>query len=220
MGGTTLVPVNAAAISIVVLPCCELEPWILLESIVVSTDDALVLRARNGDREAFGELVERHQRRVWMVCRQYVGVDEADAAAQDSLVKAFTGMRNFDGRAAFSTWLTRIAINTCLDQLRRRRRELLVDDAVDDDENSGPALQVADTQAGPEDRSMQQQALRTLAERERDLPPRQLEIFRLRFYADMELEEIADALGVHVGTVKTQLHRAVHRLRQELGAYR
>ena len=64
-------------------------------------DDALVLRAQNGDHEAFGELVNRHQRRVWMVCRQYVGVDEADAAAQDSLVKAFTRIGDFDRRAAF-----------------------------------------------------------------------------------------------------------------------
>ena len=183
-------------------------------------DDALVMRARNGDREAFGELVERHQRRVWMVCRQYVGVDEADAVAQDSLVKAFTGIGSFDGRAAFSTWLTRIAINTCLDQLRRRRREGVVNDTVDDGERNGLTVEVADGQAGPEDRSMQQQALATLGARECDLPPRQREIFRLRFYAEMELEEIADALGVHVGTVKTQLHRAVRRLRRELGAYR
>lgn len=181
-------------------------------------DDALVMRARNGDREAFGELVERHQRRVWMVCRQYVGVDEADALAQDSLVKAFTGIANFDGRAAFSTWLTRIAINTCLDQLRRRRREGVVDEPADDAERSGYAVEVADDQPGPEDRSIQQQALASLGARERDLPPRQREIFRLRFYAEMELEEIAEVLGVHVGTVKTQLHRAVHRLRRELGA--
>lgn len=183
-------------------------------------DDALVMRARNGDHDAFGELVARHQRRVWMVCRQYVGVDEADAAAQESLVKAFTGIRNFDGRAAFSTWLTRIAINTCLDQLRRRRREGVADEAVEDAANAGPAVEVADTRAGPEDRSMQQQALASLGAMERQLPLRQREIFRLRFYAEMELEEIAEVLGVHVGTVKTQLHRAVHRLRRELGAYR
>ena len=67
---------------------------------------------------------------------------------------------------------------------------------------------------------MQNQTLSSLLERERNLPPRQREIFRLRFYAEMELEEIAEALDVHVGTVKTQLHRAVHRLRRELGAYR
>ena len=184
-------------------------------------DDALVLRARNGDHDAFGELVNRHQRRVWMVCRQYVGVDEADAVAQDSLVKAFTRIGDFDRRAAFSTWLTRIAINTCLDLLRRRRREgLLVDQPVDDGEGLGILEQVADEQAGPEDRSIQRQTVSNLQVLEEDLPPRQLEIFRLRFYAEMELEEIAQVLDVHVGTVKTQLHRAVHRLRQELGAYR
>ena len=183
-------------------------------------DDALVQRARNGDHDAFGELVNRHQRRVWMVCRQYVGADEADAAAQESLVKAFTRISRFDRRAAFSTWLTRIAINTCLDEIRRRRRSAVVADASDEDESAGILEQVPDRQAGPEDRSMQRQAVSSLAVSEENLPPRQREIFRLRFYAEMELEEIAQVLDVHVGTVKTQLHRAVHRLREELGAYR
>ena len=67
---------------------------------------------------------------------------------------------------------------------------------------------------------MQRQAVSLLALSEQNLPPRQREIFRLRFYAELELEEIAEALDVHVGTVKTQLHRAVHRLREELGASR
>ncbi len=183
-------------------------------------DDALVLRAQNGDHDAFGELVTRHQRRVWMVCRQYVGQDEADAAAQDSLVKAFTKIDDFDRQAAFSTWLTRIAINTCLDELRRRRRATLVADEPEDGEGAGILEQVPDDQAGPEARSMQRQAVASLEAGEDSLPPRQREIFRLRFYAEMELVEIATVLGVHVGTVKTQLHRAVHRLRKELGAYR
>jgi RNA polymerase sigma-70 factor (ECF subfamily) len=183
-------------------------------------DDALVLRAQNGDHDAFGELVNRHQRRAWMVCRQYVGVGEADAVAQDSLVKAFTRIGDFDRRAAFSTWLTRIAINTCLDELRRRRREAVVGDDRDGDEEPGLLDKVPDDDAGPEARSMQKQAIALLAAAEEKLPSRQREIFRLRFYAEMELEEIATALNVHVGTVKTQLHRAVHRLREELGAYR
>jgi len=183
-------------------------------------DDVVVLRARNGDHDAFGELVNRHQRRVWMVCRQYLGVDEADAAAQDSLVKAFTRIGDFDRRAAFSTWLTRIAINTCLDELRKRRREGLVAEESEDEEGPGLLAQLEDDRAGPETRSLQRQAVANLRDREEGLPPRQREIFRLRFYAEMELEEIAQTLDIHVGTVKTQLHRAVHRLRQELGAYR
>lgn len=183
-------------------------------------DDALVLMARNGDRDAFGELVNRHQRRVWMVCRQYVGVDEADVAAQDSLVKAFTRIGDFDRRAAFSTWLTRIAINTCLDSLRKRRREGVLADDAEDEEGSGVLGQVPDDRAGPDTRFQQRQTVENLRDRERELPPKQREIFRLRFYAEMELEEIAEILDIHVGTVKTQLHRAVHRLRGELGAYR
>ncbi len=183
-------------------------------------DDALVLRARNGDHDAFGELVNRHQRRVWMVCRQYVGVDEADAAAQDSLVKAFTRIGDFDRRAAFSTWLTRIAINTCLDEIRKRRREGLIAEEPGDEEGAGLLDQVPDDKVGPEARFLQQQTVANLRDREKGLPPKQREIFRLRFYAEMELEEIAQTLDIHVGTVKTQLHRAVHRLRGELGAYR
>ena len=181
------------------------------------SDDALVMRARNGDREAFSELVVRHQQRVWRVCRQYVGADDADSAAQDTLVKAYTNLESFDGRSAFTTWLTRIAINTSLDELRRRRREGLKVDVGDDEEGYDILAGVADDTAGPLDRTIQRQAVERLAVLERGLPDRQREIFRLRFYAELELEEIAGALDVHVGTIKTQLHRAVHRLRAELG---
>jgi RNA polymerase sigma-70 factor (ECF subfamily) len=182
------------------------------------SDDELIMRSRNGDRDAFGELVVRHQQRVWRVCRQYLGADDADAAAQDSLVKAYTSLASFDGRSAFTTWVTRIAINTCLDELRRRRRQGLRRAAPDDEDD--PLDEVHDDAAGPEDRTMQRQAVERVAILERALPDRQREIFRLRFYAELGLEEIADALGVHVGTVKTQLHRAVHRLRTELGDVR
>jgi RNA polymerase sigma-70 factor (ECF subfamily) len=183
-------------------------------------DHALVLMARNGDRDAFGELVRRHQRRVWMVCRQYVGADEADAVAQDSLIKAYTSLGSFDGRAAFTTWLTRIAINTCLDLLRRRKREGARVLDPEDEEGAEAVARVADAEVDPEERSMQLQTVARLRVLEDELPERQREIFRLRFYAEMELDEIASALSVHVGTVKTQLHRAVHRLRRELGDVR
>ena len=87
----------------------------------------------------------------------------------------------------------------------------------DDEEGYDILAGVADDTAGPLDRTIQRQAVERLAVLERGLPDRQREIFRLRFYAELELEEIAGALDVHVGTIKTQLHRAVHRLRAELG---
>ena len=91
---------------------------------------------------------------------------------------------------------------------------------ADDEEDGDQLTRVADEAAGPEDRAAQRQAVTSLAKSEQRLPARQREIFRLRFYAEMDLEEIAESLEVHVGTVKTQLHRAVHKLRRELGAYR
>ena len=184
------------------------------------SEDRLVLCARNGDREAFGELVSRHQRRVWLVCRQYLEPEDADNACQDVFVKAFTGLASFDGRAALTTWLTRISINTCVDMLRRRRREGIVTSSGDQGDGEDVVDRVPDDRVSPEARAIQRDAVSRLAECERALPERQREIFRLRFFAEMGLEEIAATLGVHVGTVKTQLHRAVHRLRKELGDVR
>ena len=161
--------------------------------------------------------MRRHQQRIWLVCRQYLGADDADVAAQDAFVKAWTALASFDGRAAFTTWLTRIAINTCLDRLRRRRRRRRLDDG---DDEADVLERLPDRASGPEARSMQRQAVARLARLEETLSPRQREVFRLRFYAEMDLDSIAGSLGVHVGTVKTQLHRAVHRLRRELGDVR
>jgi RNA polymerase sigma-70 factor (ECF subfamily) len=183
-------------------------------------DGALLEMAKDGDAEAFGELVRRHQKRVWLVCRQYLGPDGADGATQDSFLKAFQALASFDGRAAFSTWVTRIAINTCLDSIRRHKRQGQRVTTGPEEDGTTALDTVVDDQAGPERRSIQRQAVQRLARLERELPERQREIFRLRFYAELELDDIATALGVHVGTVKTQLHRVVHRLRQELGAHR
>ncbi len=184
-----------------------------------AADLALCGAAAEGDRGAFAALVERHQRRIWRVCRQYLGFDEADAAVQDTFLKAYVRLAGFDGRAAFTTWLTRIAINTCLDVLRARRREGARAE-TDDGDGTSLLVRLPDEAVDPETRAIERQGVRRLAAAEVGLPPRQREIFRLRFYAELELEEIAAALGVHVGTVKTQLHRAVHRLRRELGDVR
>ncbi len=183
-------------------------------------DTVLWRQAREGDPEAFGELVRRHQRRVWMICRQYVGPDEADAAAQDTFLKAWSRLESFDGRARFGTWLTRIAINTCLDRIRQRKRRGTVAEEGAGDDGPGLLERMPDERVDPERWAMQRQAVERLGACEERLSARQREVFRLRFYAEMDLEEIARSLGIHVGTVKTQLHRAVYRLRRELGDVR
>jgi RNA polymerase sigma-70 factor (ECF subfamily) len=152
------------------------------------TDDALLIRARNGDREAFGELVERHQRRVWRVCRQYLGPADAGAAAQDALVKAYLTLL----RRPFGLHLGDAdRVNTCLDELRRRRREGLRrrrQDAADPD----PLATLPDSAAG---RAVDQRRPWRLKRSSWNCPSASAR-FSARFYAELELDEIAGALGV------------------------
>jgi len=169
----------------------------------------LLARARAGEGEAFGKLIQRYQRRIWLVCRQYIGPDDADAAAQDTFIKAYTKLNSFDSRARFSTWLTRIAINHCLDLLRKKSRIPL-----SGEEPEGETLR--DFSPNPEELSRRRQAVRQIMKTLDKLPEGQKRIFRLRFLAEMDLQEIASTLEVHPGTVKTQLHRAIHRLRREM----
>ncbi|MCP4899350.1 MAG: sigma-70 family RNA polymerase sigma factor [bacterium] len=192
----------------------------MIEASATMSDSELVTRTREGDREAFGELVERYQRRVWLVCRQYLSREDATCAAQQSWVKAFTKIDRFDGRSAFTTWITRIAINTCLDELRRQKREGLRVEETGDSDGNEPIMAVEDFQPSPETRAMQREATQQVRSFEAELSQQQRQVFKLRFYAELDLEEIAGVLGVHIGTVKTQLHRAVHRLRRELGDLR
>src|SRR5512132_1452071 len=80
-------------------------------------------RARNGDREAFGRLVRRHQRRVYAAALHILGNhSDADDATQESFVRAFKGLTTFDGRSDFFTWLYRITVNTALNTLRGGKR--------------------------------------------------------------------------------------------------
>jgi len=177
------------------------------------SEATLLLKARSGNTEAFGELIRRYQRQVWLVCRQYVGPGDADEACQEAFIKAFTRLASFDGRAKFSTWLIRIAINTSIDLLRKEQRRPIAEIPPEHDV-------LPDESAGPDELSRQRETVSRLMDEIKALPEGQRRVFRLRFFAHLELEEIAGVLGVHPGTVKTQLYRAVHRLRRKLEDFR
>ena len=171
-------------------------------------DRTLLLQARNGNREAFGELIRRYRKRVWLVARQYVGASEADVIVQESFLKAYTRLESFDERARFSTWLTRITMNTAIDFLRKQQRQPVAGELPEHD-------LLPDRRVSPEELSRQRQAVARLLEEVNKLPEGQL-----RFFAHLELAEIAELLGVHPVTDKTQLHRAVHGLRRKLEDFR
>lgn len=180
------------------------------------SDRELMAALAQGDRDALAVLMERHYRRIYRVALSYLrDPDEALDVVQETFVKAFQNAARWDARAEVGSWLTRIGINQAIDRYRRVRRrrqseQPLEDGAADHDgrwSDGGPS---------PERQALGRELGARLAGALRGLPERQRAIVVLRHYDEMTLEEIADTLGVSLGTVKSSLHRAIHRLRDRL----
>jgi RNA polymerase sigma-70 factor (ECF subfamily) len=170
---------------------------------VPPADHELAQRARNGDREAFAQLVKKHQRRAYATAMHLMGQhSDADDVLQEALLRAFRGLGGFDGRAAFSTWLHRIVVNVALNHLRARRRPALPIEAA---ENVGVPPRV-------EPRAEARAVLAALAELS---PPLRVTLV-LATVEDMPYREIAETLSVPEGTVAWRVNQARKLLRLRL----
>jgi RNA polymerase sigma-70 factor (ECF subfamily) len=160
-------------------------------------DDELVARFLAGDQAAFTALVHRHERRVYNLALRMLGREEdAKDAAQDAFLNALRKLSSVRGQAAFTTWMHRVTMNTCYDILRKRRREPLLEDPPDDIPSrvtGDPASRVAD--AIDVQRALVQVPLDFRA------------VLILHDVQDLAYEDIAEILGIPVGTVKSRLHR-------------
>lgn len=174
-------------------------------------DDDLVRRFRDGDAEAFTELVRRHQQRVYSLCLRVLG--DADAAAdvaQDTFVTVLRKLDGFRGDAAFTTWLHRVTVNACYDELRRKKRRPMLHVVADDGpqhEPGPPILDHADEVAGTRD------AAAALA----SIPEEFRMALVLADVQDMAYDRIAQVLDVPVGTVKSRVHRGRLALAAAMG---
>jgi RNA polymerase sigma-70 factor (ECF subfamily) len=178
------------------------------------------LVATGGASAALGDfpaLFMAEQRRVFLLCQRMLNdSDEAGSATQDVFFKAFRALQAKDEPIDdLSRWLTRIAVNTCLDRLRSRRWQFWRKRPNPEDEEIILAMAPA---AAPdaEDHVFATQIGRRLREALARLSGRQRAVFLLRHCEDRSLEEIAGILGLDVGTVKAHMARAVARLRREL----
>jgi RNA polymerase sigma-70 factor (ECF subfamily) len=167
----------------------------------------------------FGSWMAAEQRRVYALCHRLLqDPDEANSATQDTFLKAYQAMRKEDARELDdpSRWITRIAVNTCLDRLRshkwqfwRRRPK------TTQDEGTTLAL-IRSSAPEAEDRYFAAQISSRLETALDRLSARQRAVFTLRHYDDLSLDEIGDVLGLDIGTVKAHMFRAVSKLRGEL----
>lgn len=185
---------------------------LLLAMVHHPSDSELVSRFKEGDRQAYTEIVRRYQDRVYSLCFRWMKNDQvAREVAQDVFLALYRSLPKFRGDAQLSTWIYRVVINHCKNKkLYRRRRhsdfhEPLEGRRVDDDQ---PARQIAHDGPGTDAVVHQSEAEALVREALDSLDEEQRMIIVLRDVEDRGYEEIAELLGLNRGTVKSRLHRA------------
>ncbi|MHC4949113.1 MAG: RNA polymerase sigma factor [Planctomycetota bacterium] len=170
-------------------------------------DGSVIDRARAGDDDAWERLVARWDGEVLNLAYRLTGDrEEARDIRQKAFVRAYAGLDRFDGRSRFSTWLYRIVVNLCRDQLRRSRRL--------------PAARPGDdaprAAAAPSEQAARAELAARVAAAVTDLPAGEREVLVLRHYHQLALVDVARVLGVPPTTARSRLARALERLRETL----
>lgn len=182
-------------------------------------DNHLILRAQQGDVLAFEQLVFRHDRKVLSIAAQYVtSADDAKDIYQEVFLRVYQGLKKFQFRSEFSTWLHRITVNVCLTHRSRQRARghyvPLHDDPDGEDAHGVESLQAED---GETDRHARDAEISAHVESALDtLSPRQRMVFTLRHFEGQKLKEIAEMMHCTEGTVKRYLFSATRKMRKEL----
>jgi RNA polymerase sigma-70 factor (ECF subfamily) len=192
------------------------EPDSAGEFVSDDPDFEIVARVKNGDTDAFEELVRKHGRRVY---RSLVGIlgtaEEAEDALQDAFLKAFQHLPNFEARSRFSTWLLRIAINTGLQRLRSRKSF----DSLDEESEDFRPRNIQAWTDSPEEYYSREE-LRGLVEKEvMKLPPKYRVALMLRDLEELSTEDAAAALGLSVPGLKARVLRGRLMLRESMVPY-
>src|SRR6267378_361554 len=186
-----------------------------------AADATLVAAAKSGDGRAFEILVGRHEQKIFFVARRITRRHEdAEDVVQQSFQKAFTHLRKFEGRSAFSTWLTRIAITEALMFLRRSRglREVLIDD-LNGNEGTTKGLEVPDSNPDPEAIYSQREQAEMLSLAMNELPPGIRRAIQLRELDERSSEETARIMGISISALKGRMFHGRKKLRERLKHY-
>jgi RNA polymerase sigma-70 factor, ECF subfamily len=176
-------------------------------------DVALVRSAREGDMLAFEELVARHRDKIYARALSMMrNEEEAIDLSQEAWVKGWQRLKQFQGESSFSTWMTRIVINLCLDELRKQKRRRAESIEVLDEESGGVERQMAPVTINPTER-LERGELRQRIERGlSQLTYEHRTVLVLHEFEEMEYKEIAKAMGCSIGTVMSRLFYARRRL--------
>ena len=180
------------------------------------TEEDLVRRARGRDRDAFRQLVERYRERVYGIARGMTGNHaDADDVAQETFIRAYRKLDDFEGRARFCTWLYRIAVNCSLDLLRKRLRRAECDLG---DAGGVEGLAAAGGRHGG-DGAAHRELIEAIARGIESLPERHRAVLVLHDLEGLPHDEIGAVLGCSPGTVRSRLHYARRRMQRKLRGF-
>ena len=176
-------------------------------------ESRIVQKVLRGDVNAFETLVLAYEKNVYNIALRMTGNSEdASDMTQEAFIKAYNSLHSFRGDSKFSVWIYRIATNVCLDFLRSKSRRPSVSLSVEDNDGDEVQLDVADESQSPElllDRQMTRESVRRGLE---TLTPEYRQILLLREIQGLSYDEISQALGLEVGTVKSRIFRARKKL--------
>ncbi len=180
-------------------------------------EQSLLERILSGDQSGFELLVKEHTGKVVGLAWRLVGNHaEAEDLAQEAFLRLHRALPGFRGESRISTWLYRTTTRLAIDYLRRERIKRRLFFFRQDNEALDPVELASDERSNPERDQQSREAMHSLRKSLSKLSSRQQVIFTLRHYEGLPLKEIAEHLGIKVGTVKAHLHRAVTQLRNDL----
>jgi RNA polymerase sigma-70 factor (ECF subfamily) len=184
------------------------------------SDAELVKRAKAGDADAFSELVERNEAKVYGLCLKMLGNQEdAEDCLQEVFIKAYKALPGFREEARFSTWLYRIAYNESLMRIRKKKLDTVPLDRPVELEEGDVSRDLADWTTDPRADVMNNELSEVLVRHVNELEPDNRIVFLMRDVHGMSTTETAEALGLSVPAVKSRLHRARLFLRAKLSDY-
>lgn len=185
---------------------------------MANDEERWVAAARRGDRDAFRHLVEAHARPLFTLCARITrDAALAEDAVQEALFNAYRHLGDFDGRAAFKTWLHRIAVNAALEQLRRRsKQEVVGADLEDDDDDEDFLLSRASAAPSPGQHARNAEITRRVDAELARMSTLERTAFLLRHAEGQSLNDIAQALSLNISACKQAIFRAVRKLRGAL----
>ncbi len=180
------------------------------------SDNELVKQINNGNQQAFTELIQRYQHKVYNSTYRILGNHEdALDMAQESFIRVYKSIGKFKGNSSFSTWLFRITTNICRDELRKRQRNLKTD-SFSQAKDQKKTLKNLEEIDNPEKITMSNELNATIQKKIDQLPSKQKTVFVLREFEGLSYKEIAEVLEISIGTVKSRLSRARIVMREDL----